>query len=78
MHTSHPISNPEIWQETFVSGVVRALLDDNDEADGNDGNPLMGLRKLDPIPTLAMEKRFLEAAHLEFWKGICLHLSFSL
>ena len=57
-----------------MSGVVRALLDDNDEADGNDGNPLMGLRKLDPIPTLAMEKRFLEAAHLEFWKGTSLAL----
>lgn len=65
----HPISNPAIWQETFVSGIVRALLDDNEEADGNDGKPLLGLRKLDPLPTLNVEKRFLEAAAEEFWKG---------
>ncbi|TPX37621.1 hypothetical protein SmJEL517_g00625 [Synchytrium microbalum] len=65
----HPIANPAIWQETAVSAVLRAILDDNDEADGNDGNPLMGLRKLDPIPSLALEKRFLDLAKAEFWKG---------
>jgi Chs5-Arf1p-binding protein BUD7/BCH1 len=65
----YPISNPAIWQETFVSAVLRAILDDNDEADGNDGQPLLGLRKLDPLPTIAIEKRFLEAAATEFWKG---------
>ncbi|KAJ3281637.1 hypothetical protein HK104_011356 [Borealophlyctis nickersoniae] len=65
----HPISNTDIWNETFVSAVLRAILDDNDEPDGNDGQPLLGLRKLDPIPTLAAEKKFLEAAQAEFWKG---------
>ena len=30
----------------------------------------MGLRKLDPFPTLRAEKWFLEYATEEFWKGI--------
>src|SRR5687768_5796960 len=55
----HPISNVGLWNETAVSGVLRAILDDNDEPDGNDGQPLLGLRKLDPLPTLADEKQFL-------------------
>ncbi|KAJ3027208.1 UNVERIFIED_CONTAM: hypothetical protein HDU68_004258 [Siphonaria sp. JEL0065] len=58
-----------IWQEAFVSAILRSILDDNDEPDGNDGNPIMGLRKMDPLDTLNAEKRFLEAAALEFWKG---------
>ncbi|KAI8611981.1 Chs5p-Arf1p-binding proteins-domain-containing protein [Chytriomyces sp. MP71] len=65
----HRITNPAIWQETYVSAVLRAILDDNDEPDGNDGNPILGLRKLDPLDTLNAEKRFLEAAAAEFWKG---------
>ncbi|KAH6574808.1 hypothetical protein BASA50_006830 [Batrachochytrium salamandrivorans] len=65
----HPITNAAIWQETFVSAVLRAILDDNDEPDGNDGHPLLGLRKIDPLPTLGTERRFLEAAAAEFWKG---------
>ncbi|KAI9361183.1 Chs5p-Arf1p-binding proteins-domain-containing protein, partial [Zopfochytrium polystomum] len=65
----HPITNPALWQETFVSAILRAILDDNDEPDGNDGRPLLGLRKLDPLPTLSVEKRFLDAAAAEFWKG---------
>ncbi|KAJ3417087.1 hypothetical protein HDV05_006946 [Chytridiales sp. JEL 0842] len=65
----HPITNPAIWQETFVSAILRSILDDNDEADGNDGQPLLGLRKLDPLPTRQVETRFLEAAKAEFWKG---------
>eukprot|EP00842_Homolaphlyctis_polyrhiza_P007049 jgi/Hompol1/933/HPOL_003402-RA len=65
----HPINNPAIWQETFVTAVLRAILDDNDEPDGNDGHPLLGLRKIDPLPTLSAERRFLEAAEFEFWKG---------
>ncbi|KAJ3044657.1 hypothetical protein HK097_001414, partial [Rhizophlyctis rosea] len=65
----HPINNQEVWNETAVSAVLRAILDDNDEPDGNDGQPLLGLRKLDPLPTLADEKRFLEAAQQAFWKG---------
>ena len=65
----HPINNQEVWNETAVSAVLRAILDDNDEPDGNDGQPLLGLRKLDPLPTLADEKRFLESAQQAFWKG---------
>ncbi|KAL2913058.1 bud site selection protein [Polyrhizophydium stewartii] len=65
----YPITNAAIWQETFVSAVLRAILDDNDEPDGNDGQPLLGLRKIDPLQTLGAEHRFLEAAALEFWKG---------
>ncbi|KAI9094924.1 Chs5p-Arf1p-binding proteins-domain-containing protein [Phlyctochytrium arcticum] len=65
----HTIEGTAMWQETHVSAVLRAILDDNDEADGNDGEPLLGLRKLDALPNLAAEKRFLEAAAGEFWKG---------
>ncbi|KAI8805086.1 Chs5p-Arf1p-binding proteins-domain-containing protein [Cladochytrium replicatum] len=65
----HPIQNPAIWQETYVSAVLRSILDDNDEPDGNDGQPLLGLRKMDPLPTPQIEARFLEAARDQFWKG---------
>ncbi|KAJ3346366.1 hypothetical protein HDU83_003141 [Entophlyctis luteolus] len=65
-----------VWQETYVSAVLRAILDDNDEPDGNDGSPILGLRKMDPLDTKSAEKRFLEAAASEFWKGllVCLAL----
>ncbi|KAJ3012672.1 hypothetical protein HKX48_006160 [Thoreauomyces humboldtii] len=65
----HSIDSAAMWQESNVSAVLRAILDDNDEPDGNDGEPLLGLRKFDPLPNLAAEKRFLEAATGEFWKG---------
>ncbi|KAJ3157715.1 hypothetical protein HDU89_000092 [Geranomyces variabilis] len=65
----HPIENTATWQESHVSAVLRSILDDNEEPDGNDGEPLLGLRKFDPLPTLAAEKKFLEAAQGEFWKG---------
>jgi len=65
----HPITNNSLWQETYISGVLRAIMDDNDEPDGNDGNQLRGLRKLDAIKTLESERRFLEAAYSEFWKS---------
>lgn len=41
----------------------------NDEPDGGDGKPVLGLRKLDPLTTPPSESRFLEAAKSEFWKG---------
>lgn len=66
----HQITNQDIWSETAVSAVLRAFLDDNDEPDGNEGRPLLGLRKLDPIPSPQAEKRFLELAAQEFWKGL--------
>ncbi|KAG4103384.1 chaps-domain-containing protein [Neocallimastix lanati (nom. inval.)] len=65
----HPITNNTLWQETYISGILRAIMDDNDEPDGNDGNQLRGLRKLDAIKNLESEKRFLEAASAEFWKS---------
>jgi tetratricopeptide (TPR) repeat protein len=65
----HPITNNTLWQETYISGVLRAIMDDNDEPDGNDGNQLRGLRKLDAIKSLEAEQRFLEAAYSEFWKS---------
>jgi len=65
----HPITNNTLWQETYISGILRAIMDDNDEPDGNDGNQLRGLRKLDAIKTLESEQRFLEAAYAEFWKS---------
>jgi len=65
----HPITNNTLWQETYISGVLRAIMDDNDEPDGNDGNQLRGLRKLDAIKSLESEQRFLEAAYAEFWKS---------
>jgi len=65
----HPITNNTLWQETYISGILRAIMDDNDEPDGNDGNQLRGLRKLDAIKSLESEKRFLDAASVEFWKS---------
>jgi len=65
----HPITNNVLWQETYISGILRAIMDDNDEPDGNDGNQLRGLRKLDAIRSLESEKKFLEAASAEFWKS---------
>jgi len=66
----HPITNNTLWQETYISGILRAIMDDNDEPDGNDGNQLRGLRKLDAIKSLESEKRFLDAASIEFWKSL--------
>ncbi|KAJ2998551.1 hypothetical protein HDV02_004455 [Globomyces sp. JEL0801] len=59
-------NNNAIWQEAYVCAVLRSLLDDQN-AEGVD--PLLGLRKLDPLPTLKTERRFLEAAAAEFFKG---------
>jgi hypothetical protein len=53
-----------------VSATLRAILDDNDEPDGNEGKPLLGLRKIDPLPTPQAEERFLAMATDEFWKGL--------
>ncbi|KXS21181.1 chaps-domain-containing protein [Gonapodya prolifera JEL478] len=57
----HPISNAEIWTETFTSSILRAILDDSEEPDGNDRTPIPTLRKLPPLPSPAAEKRFLLA-----------------
>ncbi|KAJ3312987.1 hypothetical protein HDV04_002469 [Boothiomyces sp. JEL0838] len=63
----HEITNSAaIWQETYVSAVLRAIHDDQME---EGVEPLLGLRKLDPLPTIKLEKRFLEAAAAEYFKG---------
>jgi hypothetical protein len=65
----HPITKDDIWQETFVCGVLRCIFDTSDDNYGLDSAPLLGLKKCDPLSTLVAESRFLEAAALEMWKG---------
>ena len=57
-------ATPEIWQETYLSGVLRAILYADDP-----NYSLLGYRKLDPIPTPDHEVRFLMAAENLFFKG---------
>jgi hypothetical protein len=64
----HPITNSAaIWQEVYVSAVLRAIHDDQNKPGSQ---PLLGLRKLDPLPTIKSERRFLDAASAEFFKGM--------
>ena len=62
----------EIWQETYLSAVLRSVLYSDDP-----NYSLQGYRRLDPIPTPEAELRFLEAAEALFHKGVfaCLALS---
>ncbi|KAI9253011.1 Chs5p-Arf1p-binding proteins-domain-containing protein [Sporodiniella umbellata] len=53
-----------IWQEAYLSGVLRAILYSDDSY-----YRLAGYRKIDPITSLAAETRFLEAVESLFWKG---------
>lgn len=57
-------ATPEIWQETYLSAVLRAILYADDA-----NYRLAGYRKLDPIPTMEHEIRFLLAAENLFFKG---------
>ncbi|KAF8156857.1 chaps family protein [Crassisporium funariophilum] len=54
----------EIWQETYVSALLRAILYSDDPTYFLDA-----YRKLDPIPTPEGEIRFLQAAEALFPKG---------
>ncbi|KAL9543385.1 hypothetical protein MBANPS3_008138 [Mucor bainieri] len=54
----------DIWQETYLSAVLRAILYSDDSY-----YRLAGYRKVDPITNLAAEGRFLEAVEALFWKG---------
>lgn len=63
------ISGDKIWQELFLSSLLRAILDDSDEPESAEAGFVVGLRKLDPFTNPSVEKRFLEAAKDEFWKG---------
>ncbi|OAD03025.1 hypothetical protein MUCCIDRAFT_141789 [Mucor lusitanicus CBS 277.49] len=53
-----------IWQETYLSAVLRAILYSDDSY-----YRLAGYRKIDPITNLAGEQRFLEAVEALFWRG---------
>ncbi|KAI8967706.1 Chs5p-Arf1p-binding proteins-domain-containing protein [Mycotypha africana] len=53
-----------IWQETYLSAVLRAILYSDDSY-----YRLAGYRKLDPITSLAGEQKFLEAVETLFWKS---------
>ncbi|KAG2206009.1 hypothetical protein INT47_005327 [Mucor saturninus] len=53
-----------IWQETYLSAVLRAILYSDDSY-----YRLAGYRKIDPINNLAGEARFIEAVEALFWRG---------
>ncbi|KAG6873909.1 hypothetical protein C0995_009689 [Termitomyces sp. Mi166 len=57
-------ATPEIWQETYVSAILRAILYSDDPT-----YALEAYRKLDPITTPEGEIRFLQAAEALFMKG---------
>ncbi|KAG8978715.1 hypothetical protein FRC05_009988 [Tulasnella sp. 425] len=57
-------ATPELWQETYLSAMLRAILYADDV-----NYRLAGYRKLDPITTLEGEIRFLQAAEALFMKG---------
>ncbi|KAI0341382.1 chaps-domain-containing protein [Trametopsis cervina] len=57
-------ATPEIWQETYLSALLRAILYCDDPV-----NWLEAYRKLDPITTPEGELRFLQAAEALFHKG---------
>lgn len=58
-------SNQELWQETFLSSIVRSLLYSDDHTYGINA----GFRKFDPIPDPEFENKVLEVAEALFWKG---------
>ncbi|KAF9226268.1 chaps-domain-containing protein [Gyrodon lividus] len=57
-------ATPDIWQETYVSALLRAILYSDDATYWLDA-----YRKLDPITTTEGELRFLQAAEALFTKG---------
>ncbi|KAL0579640.1 bud site selection protein [Marasmius crinis-equi] len=57
-------ATPELWQETYVSALLRAILYSDDS-----NYWLDAYRKLDPITTPESELRFLQAAEALFTKG---------
>jgi hypothetical protein len=59
----HPASS-EIWQETYLSAVLRAILYSDDPTFF-----LEAYRRLEPISSPDAELRFLQAAEALFMKG---------
>jgi hypothetical protein len=75
---------PEMWQETYVSAILRALVADKESvlypsttqtyqhqtaAFYNSLLMQLGVRAMNPFPTPKEEARFLEAASVLFFKG---------
>jgi hypothetical protein len=57
-------ASPALWQETYVSAVLRAVLYSDDPTFWLDA-----YRRLDPLTTPETEDRFLQAAEALFPKG---------
>jgi hypothetical protein len=57
-------ATPELWNETYLSAILRAIRYADDAS-----YRLAGYRKLDPITTTESEMRFLKAAESLFFKG---------
>lgn len=57
-------ATPAIWQETYLSALLRAIHYADDP-----NYRLAGYRKLDPITTPEGESRFLQCAEALFHKG---------
>ncbi|KDQ10467.1 hypothetical protein BOTBODRAFT_36171 [Botryobasidium botryosum FD-172 SS1] len=57
-------ATPDIWQETYLSAILRSILYSDDP-----NYSLQGYRRLDPITSPEGELRFLEAAEALFLKG---------
>ena len=57
-------TTPEIWQETYLSAILRAILYGDDQTFW-----LEAYRRLNPIPSPEFEVKFLEAAEALFLKG---------
>ena len=57
-------ATPEIWQETYLSSLLRAILYSDDPS-----YHLEAYRRLEPISTPDAELRFLQAAEALFLKG---------
>lgn len=58
-------ATPDIWQETYVSALLRAILYSDDPTYWLDA-----YRKLDPITTGEGEVKFLQAVEALFMKGV--------
>lgn len=61
---SHDDPSPELWQETYLSAILRAILYADDP-----NYSLQGFRRLEPITTPEGELRFLQVAEQLFPKG---------
>ncbi|WVQ80068.1 hypothetical protein IAT38_002169 [Cryptococcus sp. DSM 104549] len=64
LHGQKHAATPELWQETYLSALLRAIRYADDAS-----YRLAGYRKLDPITTPEAEMRFLKAAEALFFKG---------